>query len=54
MFLCYVALNVAVCCRMFHAGQCKLTDGGYNELVVAIFRTGDGVKGNKNLYLLTL
>ena len=26
----------------------------YNELVVAFFSTGGGVKGKKNLYLLTL
>ena len=30
------------------------TGGCYNEVVVAIFRTGDGAKGKKNLYLLTL
>ena len=34
--------------------QYKSTGGCYNELVVAIFRTGAGVKGKKNLYLLTL
>ena len=31
-------------------GQCKRTGGCYNELVVAIFCTGDGVKGNKKNY----
>ena len=36
-----------------HTGQCKRTGGCYNELVVAFFSTGGGVKG-KNLYLLTL
>ena len=30
-----------------HTGQCKRTGGRYNELVVAIFRTGAGVKGKK-------
>ena len=28
-----------------HTGQCKSTGGGYNELVVAFFSTGGGVKG---------
>ena len=28
----------------FHTGQCKRTGGCYNELVVAIFRTGADVK----------
>ena len=37
-----------------HAGQCKHTGRCYNELVVAIFSTGSGAKGKKNLYLLTL
>ena len=37
-----------------HTGQCKLTGGCYNELVVTFFSTGGGVKGKKNLYLLTL
>ena len=30
-------------CR--HTGQCKRTGGCYNELVVAFFSTGGGVKG---------
>ena len=30
-----------------HTGQCKRTGGGYNELVVAFFSTGGGVKGKK-------
>ena len=38
----------------FHTGQCKRTGGCYNELVVAFFSTGGGVKGRKNLHLLTL
>ena len=37
-----------------HTGQCKRTGGCYNELVVAFFSTGGGVKGKRNLYLLTL
>ena len=40
-----------------HTGQCKSTGGCYNELVVAYFGTGGGVKwreGKQNLYLLTL
>ena len=28
-----------------HTGQCKSTGGCYNELVVAFFSTGGGVKG---------
>ena len=36
-----------------HTSQCKRTSGCYNELVVAFLRTGDGLKGNKNLNLLT-
>ena len=38
-----------------HTGQCKRTGGCYNELVVAFFSTGGGVKGKK-IYtcLLTL
>ena len=38
----------------YHTGQCKRTGGCYNELVVVFFSTGGGVKGKKNLYLLTL
>ena len=38
----------------YHTGQCKRTGGCYNELVVAFFSTGGGVKGKINLYLLTL
>ena len=30
-----------------HTGQCKRTGGCYNELVVAFFSTGGGVKGKK-------
>ena len=37
-----------------HTGQCKRTGGCYNELVVAFYSIGRGVKGKKNLYLLTL
>ena len=32
-----------------HTGQCKRTGGCYNELVVAFFSTGGGVKG-KQIY----
>ena len=38
----------------YHTGQCKCTGGCYNKLVVAFYSTGGGVKGKKNLYLLTL
>ena len=31
-----------------HTGQCKRTGGCYNELVVAFFSTGGGVKGKKS------
>ena len=30
-----------------HTGQRKRTGGCYNELVVAFFSTGDGIKGKK-------
>ena len=30
-----------------HTGQCKSTGGCYNELVVAYFSTGGGVKWQK-------
>ena len=32
-----------------HTCQCKSTGGCYNELVVAIFHTGGGVKGKKSM-----
>ena len=32
-----------------HTGQCKRTGGCYNELVVAFFSTGGGVKGKKTI-----
>ena len=32
---------------IYHTGQCKRTSGCYNELVVAFFSTGGGVKGKK-------
>ena len=35
--------------RYHHTGQCKRTGGCYNELVVAFYGTGGGVKG-KNIY----
>ena len=40
--------------QKYHTGQCKRTGGCYNELVVAFYSSGGGVKGKKNLYLLTL
>ena len=33
---------------IIHTGQCKRTGGCYNELVVAFYSTGGGVKGKKN------
>ena len=35
------------CDRQTHTGQCKRTGGCYNELVVAFFSTGGGLKGKK-------
>ena len=32
-----------------HTGQCKRTGDRYNELVVAFFSTGGGVKGKKSI-----
>ena len=32
-----------------HTGQCKRTGGCYNELVVAFYSTGGGVKGKKSI-----
>ena len=32
-----------------HTGQCKRTCGSYNELVVAFYSTGGGVKGKKSI-----
>ena len=32
---------------LIHTGQCKRTGGCYNELVVAFYSTGGGVKGKK-------
>ena len=32
---------------LYHTGQCKRTGGCYNELVVAFFSTGGGVKVKK-------
>ena len=32
-----------------HTGQCKRTGGCYNELVVAFFSTGGGLKGKKSI-----
>ena len=33
--------------KLYHTGQCKSTGGCYNELVVAYFGTGGGVKWRK-------
>ena len=33
----------------YHTGQCKRTGGCYNELVVAFYSTGGGVKGKKSI-----
>ena len=49
-FLCFTSFFANHC----HTGQCKRTGGCYNELVVAFYSTGGGVKGKQNLYLLTL
>ena len=35
--------------RYNHTDQCKRTGGCYNELVVAFFSTGGGVKGKKSI-----
>ena len=34
---------------ILHTGQCKRTGGCYNELVVAFFCSGGGVKGKKSI-----
>ena len=34
---------------LLHTGQCKRIGGCYNELVVAFFSTGGGVKGKKSI-----
>ena len=39
--------DCAVWSMFSHTGQCKRTGGCYNELVVAFFSTGGGVKGKK-------
>ena len=40
--------DLAICtCKHSHTGQCKSTGGCYNELVVAYFGTGGGVKWRK-------
>ena len=40
--LCVFAVDI-------HTGQCKRTGGCYNELVVAFYSTGGGVKGKKSI-----
>ena len=45
-------LNICFGCSKepsHHTGQCKRTGGCYNELVVAFYSTGGGVKGKKSL-----
>ena len=42
-FISFFCLLECLC----HTGQCKRTGGCYNELVVAFFSTGGGVKGKK-------
>ena len=39
----------AIDIHIAHTGQCKRTGGCYNELVVAYFSTGGGVKGKKSI-----
>ena len=42
------ATLLEITCRgSYHTGQCKRISGCYNELVVAFFSTGGGVKGKK-------
>ena len=38
---------ILVSTGLYHTGQCKSTGGCYNELVVAYFGTGGGVKWRK-------
>ena len=40
---------VIIAAPIHHTGQCKRSGGCYKELVVALFRTGDGVKGQKSI-----
>ena len=42
-------LNRPFFMRLYHTGQCKRTGSCYNELVVAFFTTGGGVKGKKSI-----
>ena len=50
-------VELASCCRymestlylQYYTGQCKRTGGCYNELVVAFFSTGGGVKGKRTI-----
>ena len=44
----HVVTQMAIECH-FHTGQCKRTGGCFNELLVAFFSTGGGVKG-KNIF----
>ena len=52
MCICKFDPEIATCILIIdhvHTGQCKRTGGCYNELVVAFYSTGGGVKG-KNIY----
>ena len=40
-------INQVIVMPYSHTGQCKRTGGCYNELVVAFYITGGGVKGKK-------
>ena len=42
-----IETNIVQLLTYYHTGQCKRTGGCYNELVVAFYSTGGGVKGKK-------
>ena len=46
-FLLQIRYLSHLCITIYHTGQCKRSGGCYNELVVAFFSTGGGVKGKK-------
>ena len=51
--LIQISICVFVKCfaiRQGHTGQCKRTGDCYNELVVAFYSTGGGVKGKNKIY----
>ena len=43
--LFYTSFHAILYMQHDHTGQCKHTGGCYNELVVAFYSTGGGVKG---------